>query len=94
MIDKFDYIGLRFKILDKTIGKDLLRECLLVESFESGYVFQIVCISGYDSGKILGYVKKQEDLSKINVDGVTREYLIKELHRNIIFDDESLVFID
>lgn len=92
MIDKFDYIGLRFKILDKTIGKDLLRECLLVESFESDYVFQIVCISGYDSGKILGYVKKQEDLSEINVDGVTREYLIKELHRNIIFDDESLVF--
>jgi hypothetical protein len=94
MNDRLDYFGLKFKLLDKTSGKEQLRECLLVESFEDDYVFQIVCITGYDSGRLLGYVKKPRGDNQNRVHGVARQYLIKELHRNIIFHDESLVFLD
>lgn len=94
MNEKYDFFGLKFQLLDETAEKDIQREFLLAESFEEDYVFQIICTSGYDSGRIMGFVKTEDEVKNKNVRGVTRQHLINELHRNIIFNEASLVFVE
>lgn len=55
---------------------------ILAECQEEGYVFQIICISGYNSGSISGYVKT-DHISKVkNKKAISYKHLIQELKRN------------
>jgi len=52
------------------------------------YVFQLICISGYNSGTIGGYIKIESKIE--NVRAVTSEHLKSELIRNFLnFELES-----
>lgn len=62
---------------------DSISRYILAESFEKGFVFQIICISGYDSGTICGYVKK-DDLIEEYHKGISYEHLTKEINRNFL----------
>lgn len=52
------------------------------------YVFQLICISGYNSGTIGGYIKVESKIE--NARAITMEHLKSELKRNFLnFESES-----
>jgi hypothetical protein len=88
----FYFSGGRFSLLNKLDTSNNPKEetYMLVEYAEDDYVFQIVCISGYKSGKICGYISHDPLATKKNVVGVTREHLIKEIKRNFLYQEDTL----
>ena len=58
---------------------------LLSECFKEDYVFQIVCISGYSAGTILGYIKK--GVLKDTHCAITHEELIDGIKYNFLKPD-------
>ena len=56
---------------------------ILAESHESGYIFQLICIEGYHSGQVYGYIEEQNEFSKSEV-AVDKTFLEKQLRRNIL----------
>lgn len=72
-------------------GRELEQEYMLCVHYETGYIFQIICISGYYAGNLAGYIKDE------NIEGhnaVSEAHLIKELKRNISFKEDSLQIIE
>ena len=55
---------------------------ILAECQEFKYIFQIICISGYNSGSLSGYIKKDQNLQRINKKAISYSHLIIELKRN------------
>jgi len=51
---------------------------MLVESFDKGFVFQIVCIKGFHSGMIEGMIREETAFQK----AISVEHLKRELKRN------------
>lgn len=72
------------------------KECdsfLLAECWDENYIFQIVCISGYNAGTVLGYIKKGT-LSGTHR-AITYEELIDGIKENFMNPDlESLKIED
>ena len=56
---------------------------MLADCFDPKFEFQIVCISGYHAGNILGYIKKDSLLSNTH-QAVTKDHLLKEINRNFL----------
>lgn len=52
---------------------------MLVDNLDEEFWFQLVCIAGYDSGNIYGYIKADKYAEELGCRGVTKEHLIKEL---------------
>ena len=74
--------GTRVFVKSELIAKNTLQQYLLVESLDKDYAFDLVCISGYNSGHIYGiinYDSSEECKGKI---AVTKSHLINELIRN------------
>jgi hypothetical protein len=69
-----------------------LLEYMLVESDEEGYPFQLVCISGYYAGEVIGFVAEDPVAIHQLKDAVTRSHLEQELKRNL-GDDVEVVAI-
>ena len=75
--------GTRVFVKSELIDKNNLQQYLLVESLDKDYAFDLVCISGYNSGHIYGiinYDRSEECKGKI---AVTKIHLINELVRNL-----------
>lgn len=58
-----------------------IEKYMLIENREAGYVFQLVCISGYYAGTSFGMVKEDPKLNQ-EYDGVSKQHLITEIERN------------
>lgn len=52
---------------------------MLIENNDTEYWFQLVCIKGFKSGNIYGYIKADEYARQLGCRGVTKEHLIREL---------------
>lgn len=89
-MDKYYFEGLKFKLLDKTSGREELKEFILAETHEKGYVFQIICISGYYAGRLMGYITVEKEAEEHRVRGITEKHLRAELKKNFIFDENTL----
>jgi len=73
------YSGTIIKVKNKRSYTGEVRTYMLVDNLSDEYWFQLVCITGYDSGNIYGYIKADEYARELGCRGVTREHLIKEL---------------
>ena len=90
MSNKFLYKGTKVEFIAKFDNKDIKLDYLLVESFEPDFVFQLVCIDGYYSGNVSGFIKREKIVD--NVGSITKKHLITELKRNFLgFKVRSLV---
>lgn len=74
-------------------GQNLLSRYMLVECHEVGYVFQIICLSGYKTGAIYGYIKEDPTLKGTHR-GISSDHLLDELRRNFlnILDETVRIF--
>ena len=82
MENKILYRGTTFEFTNTDeSGVTQLDRYMLVESYEEGFVFQIVCLSGYNAGSINGYIREDGALNGIHK-GITRDHLMKEINRN------------
>ena len=75
------FIGTRFRVTLKNGAKQTF---ILANSFESGYVFQLICIDGYDAGEVFGLVEVQEKFEKEMISAIDEKHLIKQVSRNIL----------
>ena len=57
------------------------KEYMLVECHMKGYVFQLVCISGYDAGTIHCYITDDPDV--VNAAAVTYDHLCSQLKSKV-----------
>lgn len=61
---------------------------IIAENQDDDFPFQLICISGQKSGTIGAFIKK--DVTMINQKAVSKQHLLKEIHRNFLnFDAES-----
>lgn len=81
------YSGSKFRICLKN-GQKL--EFILADSFDAGYTFQLVCINGYDAGKIFGQIKDQEKFKRQMMAAIDEQFLILEIERNVLDFDKSI----
>ncbi|TNE56281.1 MAG: hypothetical protein EP338_00110 [Bacteroidetes bacterium] len=88
------YRGQKFRLTDTTDGRSQENEFMLVETHEQGTVFQIVCIHGYDAGRIFGYIAEENEMLKENHQAISPEYFLKCLSFNFNYDPKTLVIID
>lgn len=58
-------------------------EFILAECHESGYLFQIICVSGYHAGTIAGYIK-EGSLAEKSIAALTHKELIEGLKANFL----------
>ena len=79
MVAKLYYRGTIVKVKNKRSYTGEARAYMLVDNLSDEYWFQLVCVVGYDSGNIYGYIKADEYARELGCRGVTREHLIKEL---------------
>lgn len=56
-------------------------EYMLVESVDSEYVFQLVCVSGDPRGRVMAYIRKDDVAVQNRAVAVTRAHLVAELVR-------------
>ncbi len=89
---EFYFSGTKFKLIDSLdMSHTPKAECyLLAETFEPEYVFQIICITGYHTGKLVGYIKKDPLAEEPRVTGITFAHLMEEIQRNFQFEEGSL----
>lgn len=70
------------------------KECyMLCETHEIDKAFQIICISGYNSGKLVGYINNQKETMQKGYKAVDQLFLLNEIERNIKFVPGSLKLI-
>ena len=84
MESKILYRGTTFEFISiGESGDSQLGRHMLVESYEEGFVFQIVCLSGYNAGSINGYIREDGALNGIHK-GTTTDHLMREINRNFL----------
>jgi hypothetical protein len=95
-MENYIYAGKIFKLINELdITKEKkAQKYMLVQCHDEGFVFQIICISGYNIGLINGYIKEDPIAKSKNVKGVTREHLISEIVRNFVYEKDSLEILD
>ncbi len=82
-MEKLFYKGTIVKVKSITFDDIEPYDYMLVESINSEYVFQFVCISGYSSGHVIGYIYYDKSpLCKGHI-AVTESHLINEVRRNL-----------
>ena len=57
---------------------------VLAECQDDGFIFQIICISGYNSGTIMGYIKRGIFRTER---GITYKELVEGIKENILNPD-------
>lgn len=88
MSDKASYFsGTTFVISYTWESRQKRNEYMLVECFDEGYVFQLVCISGYDAGFIPCFITDDPDV--VNAHAVTYDHLYRRLE--FLFGEEITV---
>jgi hypothetical protein len=82
MSDKaFYFRGTTFVISYTWESRPKRAEYMLVECFEKGFVFQLVCISGYDAGFIHCFITDDPDV--VNAKAATYDHLCRELESKV-----------
>ena len=92
---KYLLSGTIFKLQSKldTSTQPKAEEYMLVEVHEQGYVFQIVCISGYHAGSLYGLFEDEQQAIEDRVRGVSDQHFLKEIHRNFFVVEGSLELV-
>lgn len=94
MSSKFYFRGTKISLVDTFSEKKINKSYLLAEVNDEKFVFQIICLTGYDSGRIIGYVTKDPIADEQMISGVTKTHLINEISRNVIYEKGSLSVTD
>lgn len=89
---KYYLLGTTFSLIDNhdTSNDPQLEKYILAQCHKEGYVFQIICITGYHAGYIYCYVKEDSQAKTDNVIGVSEEHLINQIRRGFDFPEDSL----
>ena len=66
---------------------------ILTETNESGFVFQLFCIKGYNAGQIFGYIEEQSKYSS-SERAVDKLFLENQLSRNILDFKEIISIVE
>ena len=64
---------------------------VLAECQDNGFIFQIICISGYNSGTIMGYIKRGIFRTER---GITYKELVEGIKVNILNPDLSSLKVE
>lgn len=76
------YRGTKFSFEQGDAQNQPNLEYILAECHEEDFLFQIICLSGYGSGLICGYVKNSSSLLDSGHKAITKANLIDEINRN------------
>lgn len=82
--------GTKIKLVDLTGIRPEQKTLLLVEQFDNDFSFQIVCINGYNSGRLMGYLGVDPIAREQKAIAVTKDFLIKGLKNILLFDESTL----
>lgn len=82
MSDKCFYRGTVLEFFNPVSYNPGKEEFILADCNENGYLFQIICITGYMSGTICGFIKADSKLELEKEVAISYEHLIKEIERN------------
>ena len=88
-MEKF-FEGTKFRLITTYDGKEEDQEYMLCETHEPSKVFQIICVSGYNAGKLVGYINIDEEMQRKNYKAITLDHLKNEVKRNFIYKPGSL----
>lgn len=88
------YKGTIFEFLNPEAYIPAIEKFILAESHEKGFVFQIICISGYNAGSISGYFREERKALLDSKMAVSYSHFIIELERNFGKIDIKTLKID
>lgn len=87
MNEKILYRGTRFIAQQYKVNVLVSKEeYILVEYYDLNYVFQVVKITGYHAGNIMGYIEVEDH----NIRGISIEHFKNQLEKRI-FDPECRI---
>lgn len=95
-LNEYYYAGTLISLLDNLDLSNNPKEeyYILAQVFDKDFFFQIIRISGYNSGLICGFIKEDPIAKENNTIGVTKPHLINELQRNLDFNIKTLRIFD
>lgn len=88
------YVGTKFQLVTTFDGKEELRTYMLCESFEKDKIFQVICISGYHSGKIAGSIEKEDEMKGSCHRAISLTHLKSSLSKIFLYKKDSFKLID
>lgn len=74
------YVGTKF-LIELIEGEKLI--FILAECHEEGYFFQLICIEGYNAGKIYGLIEEQKEAIDNNLLAIDLNFLKLQLVKNV-----------
>lgn len=68
--------------------------CILANTFEDNFIFQVISINGYHAGSIEGYVRRQYDQSELDRTNTCSGFHLKEELKERVFQNiESIELV-
>ena len=87
--------GTKLNVVYSHDGIEENQICILADTFEESFLFQVISIDGYHAGCVEGYIKRQygvNDLDKTNV--CTGSHLQNELKERVFQNIKSVSLIE
>ncbi len=76
------YAGTIFELYNSFAYNPAIEKYILADSQESGYVFQIINIAGFNAGNIVGYIREDQLLFQQKIKAVSFNHFKNEIKRN------------
>lgn len=92
-MDKY-FVGTQFELITTYDDIEKRQTYMLCEVNEEDVFFQIICISGYNAGKLIGFVNEQLEMKEKGYKAISKSFFEKEIERNFLFKKGSLKIME
>jgi hypothetical protein len=82
MKEQYFYMGTIIEFFNIAAYNPTREKFILAEYHDEEFVFQLICIDGYNAGSISGYIKTDPKFKIKHKKAVSSEHLINEIRRN------------
>lgn len=92
-MDKY-FVGTKFELVTTFDGIHEKQSYMLCETHSDKKLFQIICISGHNSGKLTGYIDIQTEMLESGFRAIDRDFFMNEIKKNFLFEEGSFKIIE
>ncbi|MCB0655576.1 MAG: hypothetical protein KDC57_05535 [Saprospiraceae bacterium] len=83
--------GTRLRVVYTHDGITESQTCILANTFEDPFLFQVISIDGYHSGSVEGYIRRQYDQDELNMTNIcSGSHLLLELKERVFQNIKSI----
>ncbi len=79
MNNKLLFSGTIFEIYNSKAYNPSAEKFILADCHEKGFVFQVICITGYHAGALIGFIENESSDVVENKKAITYDYFILSL---------------